>query len=348
MTTATNQEDYLGFLDALRAVFILFVVFIHAFGYTETTNDAVSRTLWYVVSAIAVQGFYLCDGFLAARRLDGGGGRGWRLRWVGRSARRLLIPWAIFGIGYVALRLLSERAGLVSPGLSLSADPWSLAKAFWLSTEAPQLYFLPSLFLIRVAAIGLAPLLRSTVGLALFAVSFLILTRVYIEPAYRAYIDPAGYDPVLHALVGMGFFLAGWLLRRLAAHRLQHPAVPAAIFALAFGLAEAAGPEWSGMIQQTAYLFGMFFLFMHGLFQPGWLILIGQRTMGIYLLHLPVIMKAVQMIGAHFFGQDGIGAVFGIAAGSFLIAFGLSLVVERLGWAGILLGSEPSRHKSQA
>src|SRR5437899_795107 len=142
-TASTMRLDY---LDALRAVLVFFVVCIHALGY-DTLGPGTTRTVIdFIVSTVAVQGFYLVDGLLFTRRLEGSGiGTS---RYLSDSARRLLWPWLLFGTVYLAARYVAELRGFVEPtrltesGLSLA----TIAETLWWSENAPQLYFLPSLF----------------------------------------------------------------------------------------------------------------------------------------------------------------------------------------------------------
>src|SRR5689334_1930320 len=109
MTTTSARLDY---LDALRAVLVFFVVCIHALGYATIGPGPVRSAIDLIVSPIAVQGFYLVDGLLFARRLEGGIGAS---RYLADSARRLLWPWILFGIVYVAARYVAELQGIVEP-----------------------------------------------------------------------------------------------------------------------------------------------------------------------------------------------------------------------------------------
>src|SRR5262245_54277026 len=148
MKNATASPIRLDYLDALRAVLVFFVVCIHALGYGTLGPGTTRTVIDFIVTTIAVQGFYLVDGLLFARRLEGSRLGTWQF--LADSARRLLWPWLLFGIVYIAARYVAELHGVVEPtrltesGLSLV----TIAEMLWWSENAPQLYFLPSLFLI--------------------------------------------------------------------------------------------------------------------------------------------------------------------------------------------------------
>src|SRR4030095_2475916 len=76
--------------------------------------------------------------------------------YIRRSAQRLLVPWFIFSVFYLAVRWEAERWDVLSQKVVLGEDLLGIVKALYLSTVSSQMYFLLSLFIIRT----LAPLTR--------------------------------------------------------------------------------------------------------------------------------------------------------------------------------------------
>ena len=69
-----STKTRLDHLDALRGLLVFFVVAIHTTGYAEMPVGPAAAIVEFVISAIAVQGFYYVDGLLFARRVDRVGG----------------------------------------------------------------------------------------------------------------------------------------------------------------------------------------------------------------------------------------------------------------------------------
>jgi len=294
----------------------------------------------FIVSTVAVQGFYLVDGLLFARRLEGPGiGTS---RYVVDSARRLLWPWLLFGIFYIAARYVAELRGLVEPtrltesGLSLG----TIAEMIWWSENAPQLYFLPSLFLIRCAAVARRRLFAAAppATLILTSIALLLLFRTVIEPAYMRTFTHDGYDPILHALGGLAFFILGaglWRLRVVESRR-GMAAVGIAVALVVLSL--VIPPPIDVTAAQLGYLGSVYFLFATGKIKSPLLVAVGRRTMGIYLLHMPVVMKLSSSIAGWLIGPPGLATFAIVVSLSFVIAFVITAAIEGLRLSGIVLG----------
>src|SRR5687767_8115454 len=147
----SGREARLPQLDALRAIAIVLVVAIHARAYSGIEGGP--DWFWFVVDAAGVPVFFLVDGFLFASRRS----RDFDYaRHVATSARRLLVPWILFGMFYLAVRAISEATAVVPDRIVLGQTLFGVLHCLYLSCAALQLYFLVSLFLIRC----LAPLTR--------------------------------------------------------------------------------------------------------------------------------------------------------------------------------------------
>lgn len=336
MNASSSRLDY---LDALRALLVFFVVCVHGLGYAGLAPGPARSVIDFIVTPIAVQGFYLVDGVLFARRLERGGIHA--SRYLADSARRLLWPWLLFGIVYMAARYLAERQGLVE-ATPLTQDDLSISAItamLWWSQASPQLYFLPSLFLIRCAAILGGRLLACRAALIIASGgAMLLLFRMAIEPAYLGHLPHDGLDPLLHALGGLGFFVLGaglWRLQVIDRTRCMAAVViGAGIFAL--GL---FGPQSIQVVAiQVGYLTALYFLFASGLLGVPVLVAIGRRTMGIYLLHMPILMKVCALIANRLVDPSGVAAYTIVVAASFGTALAVTVLIARARLSGLVFG----------
>jgi uncharacterized membrane protein YcfT len=89
-----GARDRMGWLDSLRAITIVLLVAIHArvhVGAALTDDDVLN----FVIETIAVPVFFLCDGFLLFHWFAMSGVPDYRTQ-MDRSARGVLVPWALF------------------------------------------------------------------------------------------------------------------------------------------------------------------------------------------------------------------------------------------------------------
>lgn len=335
-----DTSSRLDHLDALRGVLIIQVVAIHALGYAALPAGTLRNAIDLVVSTIAVQGFYFVDGLLFARRVDRYGGPG-AASYLADSVRRLIWPWLLFSLGYAAARSLAEHAGLVD-ATALSVGEWSpgwIVESIWWSHAAPHLYFLPSLFIIRCAAVAGWRLSRAPAWLiAAGAVGWLVLFREILEPSYLRLVPHEGLDPLLHALGGAGFFALGAAVWRHSGESRRLSAGLLAVLVAAAGLGSFGDQAVFNVAAQLAYLIPLYELFSR--FGRSWTTLngIGRRTMGIDLLHMPVVMKACIVMISRVVDPAGLAAYALLVAASFAAAWAISLAIERIGLAGLIFG----------
>jgi hypothetical protein len=208
----------------------------------------------------------------------------------------------------------------------------------WWSENAPQLYFLPSLFLIRCAAVAGRRLFACGPALLVVAgIALLLLFRTAIEPAYVRAIPHEGYDPVLHALGGLAFFILGaglWKLRAVeAGHGIAAIGIAVALFVLGLVMPSPI----RGMAAQLGYLATAYFVFAACSIEPPWLVAIGRRTMGIYLLHMPIVMKLSVMLAGRLVDPGPVAFAL-VAVLSFTLALALTAAIESARLSPIVLG----------
>ncbi|MEM1230332.1 MAG: acyltransferase [Pseudomonadota bacterium] len=340
MLPATERLDY---LDALRGFAILCVVAIHAKGYALPMAPGTAAIVDLIVHQAAVPLFFLVDGWLGAASARSGKRPSYGTT-VRNSARRLLLPWLLFTVGYGLARYLFERFGVLDSQIIYGAAPGEVLLAAWGSVYSPQLYFLVSLFLIRLLTplhrwlainVNFAQLLALSVAYALFyrAISPWTLALLDIEN---------GQEPLLHALYNYQYFLLGLALQRLPANTARWRW---AIGLLALYLA-ACVYFWSDGLEaypnyiKYPYLVASFLFASTGAFNHRALNWLGRNTMPLFLLHLPIVLKVAEIAAAPLTRTPLV---------SFLLAWGLSIalsllvlwVLRRLPWHEYLFGETP-------
>lgn len=334
-----NAKSRLDHLDALRGLLVLLVVAIHALGYAGLPAGPARTAIDFAVSTIAVQGFYFVDGLLFARRVERPGG----VRagaYLADSARRLLWPWLLFSLLYTLARAIAERHGVVeATALTHGLTPRAVVETIWWSQTAPHLYFLPSLFLIRCAAIAALPFFRTPWSVLMPAgAAALLLFRTVVEPAYAALIPHEGLDPIVHALGGFGFFVLGAGIRRLTGED-GRLAVGWIAGSIAVALAGLLAPHAiQNVAVQLGYLLPLYAAFARYAAGSVVMAFCGRQTMGIYLLHMPVVMKAWTVVLDRMVDPTGLPEYGLLVASSFATALALSVAITRLGLAALVFG----------
>ncbi|MCP4677573.1 MAG: acyltransferase [Deltaproteobacteria bacterium] len=335
------DSQRLDFLDSLRAVAIGMVVAIHTFGYVHLTGVSY-EIVQFLVYPIAVPVFFLCDGFLFIQRTIKDGDLDYR-SFILHSFKRLVLPWLFFSLIYLAVRATFEITGILPPMLVVRQSPLEIGLSVWASKIAPQMYFLLSLFFIR----ALAPLLKYLGRLSpLWIGAFLFAYTVgftLTEDSIKAFMAE-GLDPVVHALWGLKFYLAGMLLAsvyKTAARFAKQLAI--SCFALVGLLLLIPGEnQVVVLLLQAIYLAGAFFLSLVITKQGGLFTRLGSYTMGIYLFHAPVPIGILGRVFVAILGTNlaSFSAVVFCGYGVSLVLSVLILKIERLRF---LLGIFPKR-----
>lgn len=280
-------------LDRAKGLGILLVVFGHIVARQPPVDNE-----WYVTLKDAVYLFHMpffmyLSGYVtflsgAARTMP----EDWPKLWLKR-ARRLLVPFAIFGLAIVAGKLL------LAPYLHVDNAPVSASRAMlallWNTDASPaeSVWYIAVLFVLCAATPPLLALLRGNVGLLLaFAVA------LYLSPApHVMYLDRVASFYVFFVLGGLAADLGERWLRALdlCAPWFLAMLLAAVTAALAFGdsLNRASMFLLCGLISMPA---------LHGLVRrPRWsrskfLLTVGSYSFAIYLLNTPCIGLAKALL----------------------------------------------------
>jgi fucose 4-O-acetylase-like acetyltransferase len=283
----SNRLDY---LDSFRGLAIAMVVATHALGYARLGPED-AQLIGFLSRTIAVPVFFLVDGLLYALRHQEHEAFSYAA-YVRKSARRLLLPWFVFTLLYCALRIafeyMDDTAARVVDGQS-----WrDILLAAYLSSFSSQMYFLLSLFIIRMLS-KVTHLLTCTGSLHRVVAAMLYIAIFHTLPLQSWFFS--GLDPVYHAIWGMQFYLMGVALSRFT------PLFTArgqwlSLITIGSGFLLASCLEGMLLYSQFLLLLGCYFLFFSNPKRFQFLSGLGRRSMGIYLLHIPLIMKALSFV----------------------------------------------------
>lgn len=332
--------ERIEYLDQMRAVAIVMVVCIHAVGYVPAMSPLQLDWVLFWVLPIAVPVFFFVDGFLLSMQLDtkpvayG--------PYIRKSAIRLLIPWVLFSIFYAVARYVLEMVGFLSAHLVLGQEPQQVAARVYMSVYAPQMYFLLSLFLIRAALPVIRRLfhdasLHLAIAMAIGVIVFYNMVDVEALLPFHDLLAMEGQEPVLHAIFGLQFFALGMVMSRLRMHTdFRRWVLPLAILFVASSVMKVMLPGnhwWTAFF----YLILFFVLFSEFSRESKLLRIVGQNTMGIYLLHTPIVLRFVTMVVALVVAEPMTAFLLSVC-GVMVVSLALSLLVTRVPYGGMLFG----------
>ncbi|TCS44111.1 acyltransferase family protein [Reinekea marinisedimentorum] len=316
----------LYYLDQVRAIAIVMVVMIHAISYTNGISEALFTVVQQLTLSVAVPIFFLVDGYLfcLGKSPDQRTERSFKLK---ANFKRLVIPWISFTVIYTFCRYIFEVLGVVEANVINVAGLYELFMKMLGGVYSSQLYFLLSLFIVRLAVTSIERLYNFSSGLLLlFAVSLAIAYSVFNTELSVIRLTPFGIDALQNSLWGVSFFMLGMFLG-LATFEIKRlmPVVTAVFLCSAYGVYQW-NTDFIGLMFQYSYMLFLFIGFMH-IPKINWLASLGKNTMGIYLLHSPVLLKLLAVV----FGALGLKGISGFAA--------LSLLTLATSWiaAGILV-----------
>jgi peptidoglycan/LPS O-acetylase OafA/YrhL len=341
MAIPPAPADRLLHLDAIRGAAILGVLWWHAEAYARHESTSPTARFWLGLISPSVAFFFLADGFFFARSVSRRGEFRYGV-YVRKSALRLLLPWAVFMTAYLLLRGVFEaidaRAGtshFSEHRLVLGRSPVEILSHVWDSSIAMQMYFLVSLFLIRLASFATVRLVRAGAGWTLAVACGYIATRTLLGLTL-------GGDPVTNAIAGLQYYLLGIAFYQLDdAIRRRWGALAVGGLALwgVLRVLQVRGdlPAWAGILTQLSALVGEYALFLGIVRRVNVLVWLGRRTMEIYLLHAPVVMKAAQVVLGRFVADRGWLHV-AIMLASLVGAIGLGWLIARIPGGRVVFG----------
>lgn len=336
-----KNPERLGFLDSLRAVAIIMVIGVHTLSYCVELPHDLKPIISFVIHTISVPVFFLVDGYLLARSVLHFEKYTY-IKYIRSSVSRLLVPWAIFTLAYTLARYAFELTGVPKEKFILGHSLQEVILSAYGSVYAPQLYFLCSLFLIRLCA----PLFKKILAIENYFVLLFLLCAycaIYqsIVPSTPTYLKiEGGQEPVLHALWGIQFYTLGIVVFMTSQIMdLRKLFIPFLLLSILVLLAEKKSRiEGLNYVVQYLYLITMFLFFTF--FQSGFhfLNMIGKNSMGIYLIHAPIVLKVTSLI-ANKFVFDPILSFLSILVGTFTISTLLAMVMVSIPYGYLLVGT---------
>ncbi len=298
--SSSSASERIAFLDSLRAIAIIMVVADHTLGYCLELPHDHKQIVSFIVHTASVPVFFLVDGYLFARAVIDLKNYSYP-KYVRSSLFRLLAPWIVFTLGYTLARYVFELNGFLSERMILGQSWQKVLISAYGSVYAPQMYFLFSLLLIRLCS----PIFRKLLfNKKYFVLLFLVFCYYTAYKSIVPYVVPylqieGGQEPVLHAFWGMQFYLAGIVLfitaKIVDLRKLFMPILSFLIVALLIRSIFAID-GWSNSLVQHLYLLTIFVLFTFLQSEVSLLKFIGRNTMGIYLIHAPILLKGFSLI----------------------------------------------------
>jgi len=298
-----KQTNRIEFLDRLRGVAICMVVAIHATEYTDISGQA--KAFLLSCFGIAVPSFFMVDGYLfcasfKSRKFD------YRV-YLTKSCVRLLVPWVVFTVIYVAFRAALEYSNVLPVRVIVGRPIEKLAMSIYMSSISSQMYFLLSLFLIR----AWTPALRYLLLVPTYLVPFIFVAYALAWNEFSGLrlfsasdVDCLGgcFEPVTHALWGLQYYLFGACLflcrERLELH--YHAVLISSLLMYGFAKSVHISLGWSEQYIGLLILWSMMRVFPSS---DSWIAQVGKATMGIYILHMPIVLKAVDLLVAAILAQ---------------------------------------------
>ncbi|MFT3780949.1 MAG: acyltransferase [Nibricoccus sp.] len=204
--------------------------------------------------------------------------------------RRLLIPYAIISLVYAIVYSLLIRAGLLNDALG---EPAAWYKLWWGSLTlnggvGEQLYFLPLLFVVSMAALLPLTLVRYTPGPLLFMAAILVAAP-FLRPDLLAQIPGHMVWPWDRFVAGVGLYLVGFLLQVQPTWRLR-------LFSVTVVLVAAAA--FAGRTTAAHFLFSVVIFAGLLLSKPRArpLELTGDASGTIFLYHTPFFLQPLLVL----------------------------------------------------
>lgn len=294
---STIRLSPLPFLDRIRSLAMIMVIGVHSFGYAPQYTGISYEITRFLINTVPVSIFFLVDGYLFSHKVKINSHFSYT-RYLKKSFNRLFIPWLAFSILYASLRYFFERIDFFDKYLLVDASLSEQFIAIYASAIAPQTYFLLSLLIIRLFTPLFHYLVHSpaykTLILALLYYLFFFLTFPLIlehNPIKQ------GQEPVIHAIWGAHFYLTGMLIFRLKKLRSKTTLMLLLItFPISLSLRYSMQSVGYIYLLQYHYLLLLFLLFYYYSAHFHFLDIFKKYTMGIYLIHAPVVLKLTAIL----------------------------------------------------
>jgi len=333
------MTERIHYLDSLRAIAIIMVVGVHTLSYCQPLPDSQYAIMSFIMHTVAVPIFFLVDGYLFARGITPSKEYNY-LNSVKKSANRLLVPWLIFTFIYVISRYFFEIANLTNETLIVGHSLKEILISSYGSVYSGQMYFLASLFIIRLCG----PVFRKIVLINSYTIIICLFVVYLIAYKYGvSNITPylrieGGQEPVLHALWGAQFYFVGIIISKVYKF-IDIKKLCLLLFALLIvALVMYFELDYLNyFIVQYSYLLALFFLFALIGHKMHFLDFIGKNTMGIYLIHVPIVLKIVSLILNKFILFPML-SFFSILIVSLFLSLLITMAINRLPYGGILFG----------
>jgi hypothetical protein len=187
----------------------------------------------------------------------------------------------------------------------LGNDFVGIVQVIYLSGISPHMYFLLSLFIVRLGTIVFHGMLRWSFWVWL-AVSFGYTgTYHFMNPKEWFFL---GADPVLLACWGTQFYFMGVMFQK-GLGSIRCYAVPLLVFCVGATISlRLMAPAGIQFISQVFYLAAACIALLLITDRTRWSFSIGQDTMGIYLLHAPLVVWGVTALVTTVLGHASIMA----------------------------------------
>lgn len=298
--SSNSTRQRILFLDSMRATAIIMVIGVHSLAYCLPLPTDQKGIISFIVQTIPVPVFFLVDGYLFALHISSPKEYHY-FKYIRKSITRLLVPWAIFTILYAIARYYFELNGYLTEQLILGHSIKEVVISAYGSVYSAQMYFLVSLFLVRL----LTPIFKQVIQIKRYPVLLILFICVFIIYNLSSnVINPllkieGGQEPVTHALWGIQYYLIGIILFRtfsiVKPEKLFFPFLSLFFIAMIFHV-EIWQWHYGHNLIQYLYLITFFLLFTHIGDKLSFLNIIGKNTMGIYLVHAPIILKIISLI----------------------------------------------------
>ena len=325
----------------MRAIAIIMVVGIHSLSYCLPLPITQNKVISFIVQPIPVPLFFLVDGYLFALSISFSKEYNY-LKHIQKSIIRLLVPWLIFTLLYLIARYYFELNGYLTDKLIVGRPIKEIIISAYGSVYFAQMYFLISLFLVRL----LNPIFKNIIFIKHYAILLILFFCIVMAYNFSAkIIDPllkikGGEEPITHALWGVQFYILGIILFKTSAvvklEKLFFPFLLSFITAMVFH--NELLPLYSGRILiQYLYLLSFFFLFAHIGDKLPILDIIGKNTMGIYLVQAPFIINIVSLATNKIILLPLLNYLV-ISSGTFILSIFVVIAIKKLPYGPVLFG----------